>query len=87
VLIALDDGAADYPETAWAGRSVRVGDVEIAVHMPTPRCVMTTHPQGDLPKDPSVLRTIVRQADQHVGVYASPSSRGAIRVGDPVSLA
>jgi len=29
--------------------------------MPVVRCSITTQPQGDLPKDPSVLRTIVRR--------------------------
>jgi hypothetical protein len=47
---------------------------------------MTTQPQGDLPRDPSVLRTIVRDANQNVGVYASTAAPGAIRVGDPVAL-
>jgi len=54
--------------------------------MPTARCVMTTLPQGDLPKDPAVLRTVVRDADQNVGMYANVADAGAIAVGDPVEL-
>ncbi|HZR83643.1 MAG TPA: hypothetical protein VFD92_21290 [Candidatus Binatia bacterium] len=45
---------------------------------------MTTPPQGDLPKDPSVLRTIVRDLGQDVAVYATAASAGRVRVGDPV---
>jgi hypothetical protein len=60
-----------------------------------PRCVMTTLPQADLPKDPGILRT----AAQHnrldipgvgrypcVGVYAGVASGGTVRRGDPVAL-
>jgi uncharacterized protein len=86
VLIALDGVAADYPENAWTNRTLRVGPVDVAVAMPTPRCVMTTQAQQDLPKDPTVLRTVVRHADQNIGVYATPTSAGTIRVGDPITL-
>jgi hypothetical protein len=48
---------------------------------------MTTLPQGDLPKDPSVLRTIVRESGQNVGVYASVTGPGSVKLGDPVELA
>ena len=45
---------------------------------------MTMQPQGDLPKDPGVLRTVVRHADQNLGVYASVVGPGPVAVGDPV---
>ena len=47
---------------------------------------MTTQPQGDLPKDPSVLRTIVRHSNQNVGVYANVLSPGRVKIGDAVEL-
>jgi MOSC domain-containing protein YiiM len=47
---------------------------------------MTTHAQKDLPKDPSVLRSIVREADQNMGIYASVISTGRVMVGDVVEL-
>jgi hypothetical protein len=83
----IDAGAANGKvELAWCGREVRVGDVRVTVEMPVVRCSMTTQPQGDLPKDPSVLRTIVRESDQNVGAYASVLGAGTVRVGDPVEL-
>jgi len=48
--------------------------------------VMTTLPQGDLPKDPAVLRTIVRDAGQNIGMYAQVASAGPVGIGDPVEL-
>ncbi len=35
-----------------------------------PRCVMTTLPQGDLPKDSGILRTAAQHNQASVGVYA-----------------
>jgi hypothetical protein len=60
--------------------------VTAKIELPVVRCSMTTQPQADLPKDPSVLRTIVRDSDQNVGVYASVTAGGRVRVGDPVEL-
>jgi MOSC domain-containing protein YiiM len=39
-----------------------------------------------LPADRSVLRHIVRDLDQNVGVYATVVTPGTISVGDPVSV-
>jgi uncharacterized protein YcbX len=75
-----------FIEAGWAGHRLRVGGASVAVEMPCPRCVMTTLPQADLPKDPAVLRTIVRDAEQNVGMYANVAAAGAIAVGDPVEL-
>jgi len=73
-------------ELEWCGRELRVGDMTAKIEMPVVRCSMTTQPQADLPKDPSVLRTIVRDSDQNVGVYASVASPGRVRVGDAVEF-
>jgi MOSC domain-containing protein YiiM len=47
---------------------------------------MTMHAQADLPKDPRVLRTIVREAGQNLGAYASIQTPGRVSVGDEVEL-
>jgi hypothetical protein len=47
---------------------------------------MTTHAQHDLPKDSSVLRSIVKDADQNLGMYASVLRSGEVRIGDKVVL-
>ncbi|MBI1817407.1 MAG: MOSC domain-containing protein [Deltaproteobacteria bacterium] len=73
-------------ESAWSGRTLRIGGARIKIEMPCVRCVMTTLPQGDLPKDPSVLRTIVRDAEQNVGVYATVVAAGSVSAGDEVAL-
>ena len=53
---------------------------------PCPRCVMTTLAQGDLPKDPAILKTAAAITKCRVGAYASVVQSGTIRVGDTISV-
>lgn len=71
-----------FPEASWAGRRLRIGDAVLELVAACPRCVMVTHPFDDLPKDPSLLRTIVREAAQNFGVYAKIDAPGTLRLGD-----
>ena len=84
--LVVDTGDADgHPEFEWVGRTVRIGDVELAIGAKCPRCVMVTRAVGqDMPADRSVLRHIVRDLDQNLGVYATVIRPGTIRVGDTV---
>ena len=93
--IVIETSDEGFVETGWQGKTMTIGDVELAVSMTVPRCVMTTLAQGDLPADREVLRTIARhnsvdmgsgQSFPCVGVYADVASEGDIRVGDPVTL-
>jgi MOSC domain-containing protein YiiM len=47
---------------------------------------MATLAQGDLPKDPGILRTAAQHNHVNVGVYASVLQGGTLRRGDPVWL-
>lgn len=76
----------DFPEHEWIGRRITVGDVELEVTADCPRCVMVTRPFADVPADRQVLRTVVREADQNIGVYATVVSPGRIAEGDAVVL-
>jgi uncharacterized protein YcbX len=88
LVVAVDDDIeGEFPEQAWLGRTVQVGDVELEVTASCPRCVMVTRDFADLPQDRQVLRTIVRDADQNVGVYATVTRAGQLTTGAPVALA
>jgi MOSC domain-containing protein YiiM len=39
------------------------------------------------PQDRSILRHVVKELDQNVGVYADVRTPGTIRTGDPVTFA
>ncbi|MFT4571006.1 MAG: hypothetical protein ACI91F_001885 [Candidatus Binatia bacterium] len=85
--LLIDTGeATGLVESQWAGHELRIGDVRIEVIMPTVRCAMITQPTGDLPKDPRVLRAVVAQGDQNLGVYARVLAPGTVGVGDTVEL-
>lgn len=78
-----DDG---FLESTWGGRRMQIGEAVLTFTIPCPRCVMITLPTGDLPKDPAVLRTVVREADQNLGIYAVVETPGTVRHGDAVTL-
>jgi uncharacterized protein YcbX len=87
LVIEVHDGAEGFVENDWIGRTISLGDeVRLRVTQPCPRCVMTTLSQGDLPKDPGVLRAVVQHNQGNVGVYASVVRGGRVRRGDVVGL-
>lgn len=86
LLIETVTGVEGLAEAGWGGRSLRVGGLQLACSIPTIRCGMVIQPQGGLPKDASVLRSIVRDARQEMGIYASAGRAGRIAVGDTVEL-
>ncbi|MBX3024051.1 MOSC domain-containing protein [bacterium] len=86
LLLEAADGASGLVENDWVGHTLRIGGATVAVTIPAMRCSMTTQAVAELPKDPSVLRTIVRDANQNLGVYAAVAQAGAVAVGDPVEL-
>jgi uncharacterized protein len=83
-----------FAEDEWTGRRLVIGEVELAVGDPTPRCIMTTVEQEGVAAEPGVLRSL---AEHHrvsnplgtfacLGSYASVTTPGVVRVGDPVEL-
>ncbi len=76
-----------FIENSWIGRTLTLGDeVRLSISGPCPRCVMTTLPQGDLPKDVGILRTAAQHNEAHVGVYAKVLQGGTVRRGDLARL-
>ncbi|TML97432.1 MAG: MOSC domain-containing protein [Actinobacteria bacterium] len=85
IVVTTDEPG--FAENDWIGRTVSIGDgVLLRITGPCPRCVMTTLPQGDLPKDAGILRTAAQENQANVGVYADVVQSGAIRRGDSVVL-
>jgi uncharacterized protein YcbX len=87
-------GASGFVENNWLKRELRLGEARVRITFPTSRCVMTMLAQGDLPKDPAILRTLTRHNRLAVGrlgllpclgVVGVVRSPGAVRCGDRVS--
>jgi len=86
-----DDGAdastPGHPEFDWTGRRATIGGATIEFGAPCPRCVMVTREiSSDIPADRAVLRHIVRDLDQNLGIYATVVTPGPIRAGDVMTF-
>jgi uncharacterized protein YcbX len=78
---------SSFVESDWVDRTLVIGEeVRLRVTGPCSRCVMTTLPQGDLPKDPGILRAAAQHNEANVGVYAEVMKGGSVRRGDRVNV-
>jgi MOSC domain-containing protein len=91
VIDTGDDGTdattPGHPEFDWCGRRATIGSATIEFGAPCPRCVMVTREIDQaIPADPSVLRHIVAELDQNLGVYATIVTPGEVGLGDELRL-
>ena len=87
IVIDTEFGEKDFIENSWVGKNILIGNqVLLKITVRCTRCVMTTLPQGDLPKDLGILRTVANFNQVTMGVYASVLRGGIIRRGDIVTL-
>ena len=87
IVVETANGERDFVENAWIGQILAIGDaVRLSITGSCGRCVMTTLPQGDLPRDTGILRTAAQHNRANVGVYASVLQGGKARRGDSVRL-
>ena len=87
IVVEPTEDVKDFVENAWIGRTVAIGDtVRLSITGPCPRCVMTTLPQGDLPRDSGILRAAAQHNSANVGVYASVLRGGDLHRGDSLRI-
>jgi uncharacterized protein YcbX len=80
--VVLETDEPGMPELEWTGGTLVLGGCTAFVDCATPRCSMPIRAQPELRADPNVLKTIVQQAQRCLGVYATVTKAGALRVGD-----
>jgi uncharacterized protein YcbX len=85
-VLSASGSSVPFPESEWCGRRLQMGDAILKVTFECPRCVMTTHGFEDLPKDPKVMRALVRESGGNLGVYAAVEKPGRVRTGDSIAL-
>ena len=85
-FVETDAGIKGLIDAEWGGRKLRIGDVELLCEIPCERCAMTIHAQPGVPKDESIFRTIVKEANTNLGAYASVMKPGEVRTGNVVEL-
>jgi hypothetical protein len=87
IVVAPTDPQPGFVENGWIGRTLQLGNaIRLQVTGPCPRCVMTTLPQYDLPRDPGVLRAAALHNQGHIGVYARVVQGGTLRRTDTMHL-
>jgi uncharacterized protein YcbX len=83
-------GGQPYEEEEWLGGLLIFGEGEdgarIRANRKDPRCMMVNLDPQQAVQNPAVLREIVRNREECVGLYASTEAMGTVRVGDPVYL-
>jgi len=78
--------SADHPELDWCGGMLSTPEAGITPLIPTIRCVMPSHSQPDLTRDPDITRTIAAHARRCLGVYGNVARPGRINEGDALIL-
>jgi uncharacterized protein YcbX len=86
--LVIDTGdAVGHPEFEWVGRRLAIGATEVQILSGCPRCAAIANEFApELPHDSAVLRHVVRDLDQNVGVYATVVRTGPISIGDSVKF-
>lgn len=84
--IETDPEFSGLVENDWAGKTLTIGSASLDVTLPTLRCGMTVRPQADIEFDKSILRTVVKEGNQCLGVGAHVRASGEIQRGDVVEL-
>lgn len=84
--VNASEAQQNFPENEWIGKRLRLGSAVLRIDSVCPRCIMTTHPAEELPKDPTIMRALVKHNDGNLGVYASVETAGATALGDTVTV-
>ena len=85
--IVIDSTETGHPEFTWTGKTAHIGTATVEFLDPCPRCIMITRRiNDDIPEDRAILRHVVRELDQNVGVYARVVAPGSVSVGDSLRL-
>ncbi len=79
-------GDTPYPEDAWVGSLLRIGDLRVRIDRRDQRCVVVNIDPVTASCEPAILRAIARERQSCAGVYGSIVQPGRISVGDPVLL-
>jgi uncharacterized protein len=92
---ASQSNGTGFLEKSWINRTAHLGGTTLAIGSESPRCVMTTVAQNDLPRQLAVLQTIAQHNKVNwggfgnfacLGVYAEVSTGGQISIGDTLAL-
>ena len=85
VLVQAAD-EAPFPEDAWVGRVLRIGDLRMRIDKRDGRCVVITIDPETTERNPEILRAVARDRQGCLGVYGSTVAPGRVALNDPVLI-
>ncbi|MCF6339719.1 MAG: MOSC domain-containing protein [Sulfurimonas sp.] len=87
IVVDLDSKELGFIENEWIGKNIAIGDeVILKIKEPSPRCIMTTLEQDNLPKDINILKTILKNNNGNLGIYADVVQGGRIKNNDVIKI-
>ena len=87
LVIEMVEEKLGFIENEWVGQTLKIGEeLRVPIARPCIRCVMVNLPQGDLPGDPRILKSVFEHNDGYLGVKGTVARAGEVRIGDPVWL-
>lgn len=87
ILVDMPEIEGAFPESAWLGRRIAIGEVELTVTEPCRRCGFTIIAQEGIDHDPDILRTVVRHNAHNLGVYCTVDRPGRVALGASMRFA
>lgn len=86
-IVVETNSGEGHVEFSWKGKTASLGSAVIEFLDPCPRCIMITRKINDeLPEDRAILRHVVRDLNQAVGVYARILTPGRVALGDALTF-
>lgn len=86
VVVETLPGMSGLVEQGWLEQTLRIGDGSVYCVDTAPRCGAVVRPQEGFGEDKGILRSIVKDADQNLGIYGEIKEAAMLKVGDPVYL-
>ena len=86
-IVVETNSGEGHVEFSWKGKTASLGTAVFEFLDPCPRCIMITRKVNDeLPEDRAILRHVVRDLNQAVGVYARILTPGRVALGDALTF-
>ncbi|MFG3339927.1 MOSC domain-containing protein [Glycomyces sp. NPDC048151] len=85
--VVVDADLAPYAEYELErGSQIRLGDNEFTLQKPCERCVLPSwEPNGANERDMELHKFIIKELDNHFGIYLRVSDPVKVEVGDPIA--
>ncbi len=85
-LVVEPIGDTPFPEDAWVGSVLHIGELRMRVDKRDQRCIMINVDPKTTERNPAVLRALGGDRQACLGVYGSIVTPGRVALGDVVSI-